>query len=87
MQEALDKLTKRTENMATKDEVKAAISEERAEVNARLAEQDAKILDLETKLAAGGTVTTADLEEIREAVRAIYTSPEPKPTPIGPINT
>lgn len=66
--------------MATKAEVQAAIAAERQEVTDALAAQDAKIAELEAKIAEGGQVTEADMEELRTAVQAIYAKPE-NPTP------
>lgn len=58
--------------MATKDEVIAAVAAEKAEVQTALAAQDAKIQALQDQINAGGTVTAADLDDVKAAVEGIY---------------
>lgn len=59
--------------MATKEEVLQAIADEKAQVQARLDELVARIAALEEQVANGGTVTAADLDEIKNGVQNIFT--------------
>lgn len=59
--------------MSTKQEVLDAVAAEKESVQAALAAQNAKITALEEQLANGGSVTAADLAEIKEAVKNIFT--------------
>lgn len=59
--------------MATKQEVADAIAAEKAQVQSALDAQNAKIKELEDRIAAGGAVTAADLDDLKAAVEGIYT--------------
>lgn len=71
----LKKLERKLEHkiMSTKQDVLDAVAAEKAEVQAALAAQDAKIAELQAKVDAGGTVTSADLDDIKQAVQGIFT--------------
>lgn len=61
--------------MATKEEVAAAIAAEKKQVQDALAAQDEKIAELQAKIDAGGTVTAADLDDLKKQVEDIYNPP------------
>ena len=61
--------------MATLQEVKDAVASEAAEVTAMVNELLAEIQRLNDLLAAGGSVTAADLDELKASVEAIFVAP------------
>lgn len=64
--------------MATVQELKDAVAVEKAEVQAKLAELATEVQALKDVIAAGGNVTEAQLTEVLDAIRDIFT---PTPTP------
>jgi cell fate (sporulation/competence/biofilm development) regulator YmcA (YheA/YmcA/DUF963 family) len=67
LERALGQLTIKVSNMATKDEVKAAVAAEHEEVQEALKAQDEKISALQARVDAGDKVTAADFDEIKQA--------------------
>jgi hypothetical protein len=61
--------------MATLQEVKDAVAAEAAEVTAKVNELLVEIQRLNDLLAAGGSVTAADLDELKASVEAIFVAP------------
>ena len=61
--------------MATLQEVKDAVASEAAEVTAKVNELLVEIQRLNDLIAAGGSVTAADLDELKAAVEAIFVAP------------
>lgn len=58
--------------MATKQEVLDAVAAEHAQVSAAIDDLSTQIQDLKDQIAAGGTVTAADLDDILSAVAGIF---------------
>lgn len=71
--------------MATKQEVLDAIAAEKTQVLAAVNSLNNQIQDLKDQIANGGVVSSADLDEIAEAVNNIFVpapaEPPAEPTP------
>lgn len=67
--------------MATKEEVLAAVAEEAAEVSTRINDLSDQVQALQDQIAAGGTVSAADLDDIKAAIQGIFTPAVVEPPP------
>ena len=65
------------EIMATIQQIEDAVAEEVAEVKGRLDELEAEVKRLTDIIAAGGTVTEAQLDGVLDKIRGIYNKPAP----------
>lgn len=88
LNERIIKLEKGIKNMATIQDVQAAIDAEKAQVQVRLDELQASIVALQEQVAAGSAATPEQLDELVSAVQNIF-SPEvvvePAPEPEVPV--
>jgi translation initiation factor 1 (eIF-1/SUI1) len=66
-------ITKENLIMATIEDLKAAVTAEAAEVKSRIDELEATVQTLRDQIAAGGTITEAQLDEVLVAIQGIFT--------------
>lgn len=79
LEAVLEKLINQGEyTMASIQDLKDAVANEAGEVKSKLDEQTAKIQALSDLLAAGGSVTSADLDEVKLAIENIFTPSAPE---------